>query len=139
MSMSDHGFDGKNMSGSDYISSNGVPGSYDGSTEAASDMPIVYNAGADKEKQLEQIITQKWIGLYPDGWEAYAERRRTGYPTLYPRLNSDNPNISVNEIPRRMTYVSTEYNTNEKAVQDAIDNLLGGPDEGTTKLWWDKK
>jgi hypothetical protein len=38
-----------------------------------------------------------------------------------------------------MTYVSTEYNTNEKAVQDAIDNLLGGPDEGTTKLWWDKK
>ncbi|MBY5959500.1 SusD/RagB family nutrient-binding outer membrane lipoprotein [Membranicola marinus] len=139
MSMTDHGFDGNNMSGNDYITTPATPASFDGSTEPASNMPVPYNAGADKETQLEQIITQKWISLYPNSWEAYAERRRTGYPTLYPRLNSDNPDISVDEIPRRLPYVSTEYNTNEEAVQDAINNLLGGPDAGTTKLWWDAK
>lgn len=139
MSMDDNGLDGNDMGGSDYTNSGSTPASYDGSTEAVSTVSVAYNASAGTEAQLEQIITQKWISLYPDSWEAYAERRRTGYPTLYPRLNSDNPNISVNEIPRRMTYVSTEYNTNEEAVQDAINNLLGGPDEGTTKLWWDKK
>ena len=141
MSMMENGMDGSDMSGNDYVSSSSTPGSYKTGDEgtAISTVPISYNAGADKESQLEQIITQKWIALYPNSWEAYAERRRTGYPTLYPRLNSDNPNISVDEIPRRITYAETEYSTNEEAVMDAINNLLGGPDAGTTKLWWDKK
>lgn len=139
MSMAENGFDGSNLAGNDYASSTATPASYDGSTEPASSIPISFNAGADAEFQLEQIITQKWIALYPNSWEAYAERRRTGYPILYPRLNSDNPNIAVDEIPRRMPYVSVEYDTNEEAVEDAVNNLLGGPDNGTTRLWWDAK
>lgn len=139
MSMIENGFDGSDLSGEDYLSSTATPASYDGSEEAISTVPIAYESGADAEHQLEQIITQKWIALFPNSWEAYSERRRTGYPTLYPRLNTDNPNISVDEIPRRITFASTEYDNNGDAVQDAIDNLLGGPDNGTTKLWWDKK
>ncbi|MEO5581546.1 MAG: SusD/RagB family nutrient-binding outer membrane lipoprotein, partial [Saprospiraceae bacterium] len=67
------------------------------------------------------------------------ERRRTGYPILYPRLNTDDPAIPVTSIPRRVTYTVSEYTTNAAAVNDAVSKLLGGPDNGTTKLWWDKK
>ena len=62
-----------------------------------------------------------------------------GYPTLYNRLNSINPLIPVDQIPRRMPYVSSEYDNNGAAVQEAVSNLLGGPDDGATKLWWDAK
>ena len=34
----------------------------------------------DREAQLEQIITQKWIAVYPNGNEGWAEFRRTDYP-----------------------------------------------------------
>ena len=133
------GFDGSDLSGNDYISSTNLPASFDGTTPAVSTVPVAYNSGGTAEEQLEQIITQKWIALYPNSEEAYAERRRTGYPKLYDRLNSLNAKISVDQLPRRMTYVSSEYSTNEEAVTDAINNLLGGPDDGTTKLWWDAK
>jgi hypothetical protein len=102
-------------------------------------VPIAFDGAGNKERQLEQIITQKWIALFPaDSEEAWAERRRTGYPKLYDRLESDNPDIPVNMIPRRLPFVAVEYNTNRKAVEDAIV-MLGGPDNGVTKLWWDKK
>ena len=100
---------------------------------------MVYDAVGSAERQLEQIITQKWIALYPDSREAWAEKRRTGYPTFYNRLNSDNAKISVDQVPRRVTFTADEFTTNAEAVQEAIDNKLGGPDDGTTRLWWDKK
>src|SRR5690606_23295745 len=66
MSMMENGMDGSDMSGNDYVSSSSTPGSYKTGDEgtAISTVPISYNAGADKESQLEQIITQKWIALY---------------------------------------------------------------------------
>jgi hypothetical protein len=134
------GYDGTNLSGDDYVSSALTPASFDGgATPPVSAIPVAYNGAGSTEEQLEQIITQKWIALWPDSEEAYAERRRTGYPILYNRINSLNPDIPVDEIPRRMTYTATEYADNTEAVEEAVANLLGGPDLGTTKLWWDKK
>lgn len=134
------GYDGTNLSGDDYLSSPLTPSSFNGgTTPPVSTVPVAFNSGGSLEDKLEQIITQKWIALWPDSEEAYAERRRTGYPTLYNRVNSINPDIPVDEIPRRMTYTATEYADNPEAVQEAVSNLLEGPDTGTTKLWWDKK
>ncbi|WP_411029828.1 SusD/RagB family nutrient-binding outer membrane lipoprotein [Spongiimicrobium sp. 3-5] len=135
----EHGFSGTDLSGNDYVTSTNVPAAADASNPPVSTVPVAYNAAGTMEEQLEQIITQKWIALYPDSEEAYAERRRTGYPTLYNRLNSVNVNIAVDELPRRMTYVSSEYADNLSAVEESVNTLLGGPDLGTTKLWWDKK
>jgi len=111
----------------------------DATNPAVSKVPVAFDEAGSTEKKLEQIITQKWISLYPNSWEAWAERRRTGYPTLYPRLNTDDPAIPVTAIPRRVTYTVSEYTTNTAAVNAAVNTLLGGPDKGTTKLWWDKK
>lgn len=33
-----------------------------------------------QSKALEQIQTQKWLALFLDGYEPYAEYRRTGFP-----------------------------------------------------------
>ena len=108
------------------------------STPPLSDIPVAFDTGGSAERQLEQIITQKWLALYPDGWEAYAEYRRTGYPKLYPIIESQNPRVGVDEIMRRMTFVSSEYDDNGEATTAAV-SLLGGPDENDTRVWWDAK
>ena len=85
---------------------------------------------------LEQIATQKWLALYPDGWEAWADLRRRDLPRMYPRMASDNPDVGVDELMRRLQFPPHEYNVNYEAVQDAIISLVG-PDLGSTRLWWD--
>jgi len=108
------------------------------STPPLTDIPVAFDTGGSSERQLEQIITQKWLAIYPDGMEAWAEYRRTGYPKLYPIIESQNPRVGVNDVMRRMTFVSSEYDNNGEATQAAV-SLLGGPDENDTKLWWDAK
>lgn len=105
---------------------------------AVSDLPVLYDDAGSFEKRLEQIITQKWIALYPDGWEAWAERRRTGYPRGYAIIASESPDVSRTELVRRVTYAPVEISTNRAAYDEAV-GMLGGPDENYTRLWWDKK
>ncbi|WP_373514295.1 SusD/RagB family nutrient-binding outer membrane lipoprotein [Persicitalea sp.] len=104
-------------------------------TPPMTDIPVKW--AATPAKQLEQVITQKWLSLYPNGHEAWAEYRRTGYPKLYPRLNSDNPEVPATAIVRRTPYTQGEFNTNKPGVDSGI-KLLGGPDNSATRLWWDK-
>ncbi|WP_242203088.1 SusD/RagB family nutrient-binding outer membrane lipoprotein [Aestuariivivens insulae] len=121
-----------------YITSNNVPVPYASGAMPVTDIPVAFYS--DPEKQLEQIITQKWLALYPNGWEAWAELRRTGYPKQYARVQSENPDVAANEIMRRMIYTTSEFNTNSEAVNAAIASPeLGGNDKNNTKLWWDKK
>ena len=99
--------------------------------------------GADKaaikERNLERIITQKWIAMFPNGTEAWSEFRRTGYPLIFPvRSNYPTSGVDTNKQIRRMVFPQSEYSNNGAAVQEAV-KLLGGPDNGGTKLWWDKK
>ena len=107
-------------------------------TPAMSDIPVKYEVGGNFERKLEQIITQKWIALYPDGWESWSERRRTGYPKGYPVINSLNPLVPKDSIMRRLTFTSGEISTNNAAVEVAR-TLLNGPDANNTRLWWDAK
>jgi hypothetical protein len=102
------------------------------------DIPVAWEAGASLERNLEQIITQKWIALYPNSREAWAEYRRTRYPKLYPIIESLNPELAENDIFRRISFVDGEYSDNEAATIEARD-LLNGPDNNATKLWWDAK
>ncbi|MCE5347339.1 MAG: SusD/RagB family nutrient-binding outer membrane lipoprotein [Bacteroidales bacterium] len=134
-----------NLKGDIYATSNLIPASpgFDWSDPTkiqvpVSTVPVAFLTNGTKEQQLEQIITQKWIGLYPDSPEAYTERRRTKYPTLYPRLESENIDIPATSLPTRLPYVTSEYTNNANQVKAAVE-LLGGPDNGVTKLWWDKK
>jgi hypothetical protein len=107
---------------------------------ALSDIPVAFANAGTKEYQLEQIITQKWLALYPDGWEAWTEVRRTGYPKLYPRLNSENVDVPADQLMRRVTFVESEFANNAAAVTEALGfPELANGDKNSTRLWWDKK
>jgi hypothetical protein len=124
----------------DYIASGNTPEDPqdEWGSPALSDIPVAFETSGDNERQLEQIITQKWLALYPDGWEAFAEYRRTGYPRLYPILESQNTDLSEDDIFRRMTFVDGEFSNNREATEAAVD-LLDGPDNNATRVWWDAK
>ena len=152
-SLTENGLTDVNLKGEPYTTSTRVPASpgIDKNTVIPAvapapvcTVPILFNAAGSKEYQLEQIITQKWIGLLPDSQEAYAERRRTGYPKLYPRLESENTDVAPTSLPVRLTYWTNEYTNNKAEVEKAITLLNGesttpNGDKATTKLWWDKK
>ena len=112
---------------------------------APSNITIAWDDEADFESNLERIITQKWIAMYPDGCEGWAEFRRTGYPRLLPVVSNDSQGLIDTQIQvRRCPFPVQEYNTNEAAVQAAIqlldgEALGGGQDNGGTRLWWDRK
>lgn len=94
---------------------------------------------ADDGNELERIMTQKWIALFPNGMEAWAEFRRTGFPKIFPIVSgSQDPTINKNVQIRRMVFPKLEYSNNAGAVA-AATRLLDGPDAGGTKLWWDKR
>lgn len=106
---------------------------------APSAITIAWNAADNLETNLERIITQKWIAMYPDGPEGWAEFRRTGYPKLFPVVtNNSNGTVNTALQVRRIPYPQSEYNNNRAGVQSGIA-ALGGPDGGGWKLWWDKK
>jgi hypothetical protein len=102
---------------------------------------------ADLEKQIEAIITQKWIAMYKLGIESWSEWRRTGYPRIFPGVNDksagavSNPtsdiNISDKRMMRRLQYPNIERNSNPENYDIAV-GMLGGADEVTTDLWWAK-
>lgn len=80
------------------------------------------------EGQLEIIGTQKWLGLFMVGAEAWFDFRRTGLPRLTPGENA-----IFNEVPVRIQYPSDEQVLNA-ANYDAVISRQG-PDEILTKPW----
>ncbi|EFK37749.1 Susd and RagB outer membrane lipoprotein [Chryseobacterium gleum] len=103
-----------------------------------STITIAWNNSDTNERKLERIITQKWLSLYPNGPEAWAEQRRTGYPVLFKvRKNDSGGAISTEAMIRRIPF-TIDTKTSLYNYQQAAQ-MLNGPDTGGTKLWWDKK
>lgn len=93
-----------------------------------------WDATATNEQKLERIITQKWLACYPDGCEAWAEQRRTGYPQLFKvAVNNSNGVIDTDIMIRRLPFSSDL----DAGTISKLTNLLGGADNGGTRLWWD--
>lgn len=107
---------------------------------ATSTITIAWSETATFEQKLERIVTQKWIALYPNGQEAWTEFRRTGYPKIFPVAVNYSSGGSVNTAAqvRRLPYPLAQYQGNAAEVARGVQ-LLGGADNGGTKLWWDKK
>jgi hypothetical protein len=101
-------------------------------------VPVRFDA-SNIAVQREQIALQKWLALFPDGHEAWADYRRSRYLKLYPVANSDNPDIPdpTTQWIRRIPFLASEKQNNKAEVDKAV-GLLGGPDKVTTPLWWDK-
>ena len=110
----------------------------DGTDTAVSNVPIAWSA--DPTMELRQIMTQKWLGLFPDGMEAWADYRRSHVLPLYAVIHSDNPLITntSTQYLRRIPFLLSEKQTNGGAVAAAVSLLGNGkPDNEMTPLWWD--
>lgn len=83
---------------------------------------------ADQWKQ--KIAMQKWIALFQNGMEAWAEYRRLGYPDLEPGPAAVKP-----KVPLRAPYPAHEEDLNNANLQQARDRQ--GGDAMTNPVWWD--
>lgn len=139
-SFEQHGVSGASA----YIADNtSVPANYVDPVNAAnnatalSSITVAWDNAATDEEKLERIITQKWIAVFPEGQEAWSEFRRTGYPKIFPVVsNQSGGDVDTNIQIRRIPFVDSEKSTNAAGVT-AATSLLGGPDNGGTRLWWD--
>ena len=89
-------------------------------------------------RELEQINTQYWIASFLNGPEAFANFRRTGYPSLAPNPygQPNNPDVPNGTFIRRIGYPTSELSINKENVDAAI--AVMGPDVMSTKVWWDQ-
>lgn len=116
-----------------------APEDYTQSPAVTTGICVKYDATANKEHQLQQIITQKWLGIYPDSFEAWAEIRRTGYPILYPVLESEDTDLPSGQFIQRMKYPDILKISDAAGVEEALKLLNSqGKDSQATKLYWAK-
>lgn len=104
---------------------------------AVNKVTVAWDNAASNEVKLQKIMTQKWIAVFPDGQEAWSEWRRTGYPKLFPVVvNKSNGVIGTATGVRRTAFAASELAGNPEGLKSG-QALLGGPDNGATRLWWD--
>lgn len=128
-----------------YLESTAVPAAYvalDNSSYSAAAVSTIcpkYDESASFDTNLERIIVQKWLGNFPNGWESWADFRRTGFPKWFPVVNNLSPvGVTSARGMRRLPFPQSEFNTNEANVK-AAQLMLDGPDNSATDLWWAKK
>ena len=88
--------------------------------------------------ELQQINTQYWIASFLNGPEAFANFRRSGFPSLTPNPYGQptNPDVPNGTFIRRLTYPTSELSVNTTNVNAAI--TAQGADRLDTRVWWDK-
>lgn len=92
---------------------------------------ITSYTAAHTSSTLADIAYEKWVALYLNGPEAWAEWRRLDMPVFTPSANAVDA-----RIPVRDAYDSSVQDNNSANYAAAI--AAQGADDLHTKLWWDK-
>lgn len=116
-----------------------------GTEEAEAYIDAVLEAfeGASEEKQLEIIMTQKWVSTFADHLDQYADYRRTGYPILADPLGpgpeyqldmgdfplDDGVTVQNNPFPLSLFWPQAELNLNQ--------NAPAQKNAGSYTIFWD--
>ncbi len=88
----------------------------------------------DPAMAMEQIISQKWLALFNNGFEAWSEYRRTGYPVVY-EIATPQESETGGKVPVRAKYPAILQSLNREGYDQAVQQQ--GPDLLTTRMWWD--
>lgn len=126
----------------DYLNSTTTAADYvdpiitDASIEGQSQVTVKWEEGLSNEEKFAKIATQRWIAIFPEGMNGWAEVRRTGYPKLIPvMVNMSQGEIDTDLGPRRLPFTINEKDSNPDYA-DAVSKL-GGPDKAGTRIFWD--
>ncbi len=85
----------------------------------------------DGTDDLKKIMTQKWISNFLNGYEAWLDVRRTGFPVL--PVPKDN--LNADKFPVRFRYPDIEQAANKKNYTEAAARI--GGDNYNSKGWWE--
>jgi hypothetical protein len=91
-------------------------------------------ADAGSVGELQVIGEEKWVALYPLGYDSWSEWRRTEFPALQPAPDA----INNGEIPRRYNYPSDETTLNSSNYQAGVSGLSPATDNNTSRVWWNQ-
>lgn len=83
--------------------------------------------------ELEQINTQYWVASFLNGYETWANFRRSGFPDV--PANPLSGDLQSEDFMRRLPYPDSEYSVNGEHLDQAINRQ--GPDNLDTRVWWD--
>jgi len=98
-----------------------------------------YLAAGTFDQQLQQISEQKWLSLFGDDYEVFANWRRTRYPILA-KVNYPG-NVTGGNMFRRFALPVSEKLLNATNYQAALTRqgfLESTADNLLIKVWWDK-
>ena len=95
----------------------------------------------DKERILEALITHKWMAVFPNGNEGWADFRRTDYPALEGMYNPETGTVTNtsgdplldHHLIKRLLYPNSE-SSNQYFANNAE---LQEKNRQSTRLWWD--
>ena len=98
--------------------------------------PVALTAGTE----LTKIITQRWLGAFPDGLEAWNIIRSTGLPVLTPAPGAIAPAGTTRIIPIRMGISQNHFDLNTTYTNAVADlyKIGGEKDSQYGKMWWVK-
>lgn len=102
-------------------------GSTDGVEEFLSQPEISF----DSTDLIQQIAMQRWVHLFMNGYEAWSEWRRTGFPT-------DLVEPQGAPIPTRLAYPDNEDFNNAENLAEAVQRQFDGDDSIYGHVWWDE-
>lgn len=81
---------------------------------------------------LARIMLQKYYALYFVDYQQWLEYRRTGLP----ELPTTSAMVNDKKMPSRFYYPQSVEISNTANYEKGLE-LLGGPDDINTKVWWD--
>jgi len=84
---------------------------------------------------MVSINTQKWVALLFNGYEAWANQRRTDIPALVPVDVETRGIESDGTLPKRVRYPVSQVASSPDEIEKVIARQ--GPDNINTRLWWD--
>jgi hypothetical protein len=106
-----------------------------GITDAKIINAYLAGSGVKWDNNIKKLYTQKWLSLFKNGQEAWAESRRTDVPLLAAATGS--PFLGHTRPPFRYPYPPTETTLNSansaSFIAEIKDNFWG------KKMWWDTR
>lgn len=89
---------------------------------------------ADAAENLSLVIAEeKWVSLFPSGFDAWSEWRRTDLPHLTPATDY----LNDGQIPRRYNYPLEEASLNSDGYNKGVSTLTPADDNISSRFWWD--
>ncbi len=100
---------------------------------------VKWNESDSKELQLEKLITQKYIAVFPQCDAAWNDFRRTGYPRLFPpKQNGGMPGMD-GKLELQIRRMPMPINTNNAQEMAGLSAVLGyDQSDASQPVFWDK-